>query len=35
MRRWSDMALADPDTPANTRGQIEMLLALSDANKKS
>jgi hypothetical protein len=34
MRRWSDMALADPDTPANTRGQIEMLLALSDANKE-
>ena len=35
MRRWSDMALADPETPANTRGQIEMLLALSDASKKS
>lgn len=35
MRRWSDMILADAETPANTRGQIEMLLALSDPNKKS
>jgi hypothetical protein len=35
MRRWSDMALADPETPAGTRGQIQMLLALSDADKKS
>jgi hypothetical protein len=35
MRRWSDMILADPDTPATARGRVEMLLALSDANKKS
>jgi hypothetical protein len=35
MRRWSDMILADAETPANTRGRIEMLLALSDPNKKS
>jgi hypothetical protein len=35
MRRWSDMILADAETPANTRGQIEMLLALSDAHSKS
>ncbi len=35
MRRWSDMILADAETPAGTRGQIEMLLALSDADKKS
>jgi hypothetical protein len=35
MRRWSDMALADPETPPGTRGQIQMLLALSDADKKS
>jgi hypothetical protein len=35
MRRWSDMILADPDTPSGTRGQIQMLLALSDADKKS
>jgi hypothetical protein len=35
MRRWSDMVLADADTPPGTRGQIQMLLALSDADKKS
>ena len=35
MRRWSDMVLADIDTPPGTRGQIQMLLALSDADKKS
>ena len=33
-RRWSEMILADADTPANTRGQIEMLMALSAAGKK-
>jgi hypothetical protein len=35
MRRWSDMVLADADTPNGTREQIQMLLALSDAGKKS
>jgi hypothetical protein len=35
MRRWSDMVLADADTPPGTRGQVQMLLALSDADKKS
>jgi len=35
MRRWTDMILADAETPAGTRGQIQMLLALSDADKKS
>jgi hypothetical protein len=35
MRRWSDMVLADADTPSGTRGQIQMLLALADADKKS
>jgi hypothetical protein len=35
MRKWSDMVLADADTPSGTRGQIQMLLALSDADKKS
>jgi hypothetical protein len=35
MRRWADMVLADVESPANTRGQIEMLLALADPNKKS
>jgi hypothetical protein len=35
MRRWTDMVLADAETPTNTRGQVQMLLALSDADKKS
>jgi hypothetical protein len=35
MRKWSDMVLADADTPSGTRGQVQMLLALSDADKKS
>lgn len=35
MRRWTDMVLADAETPSGTRGQIQMLLALSDADKKS
>jgi hypothetical protein len=35
MRRWSDMILADSETPASTRGRIEMLLALTEDNKKS
>jgi hypothetical protein len=35
MRKWSDMILADAETPPGTRGQIQMLLALSDADKKS
>jgi hypothetical protein len=35
MRRWSEMVLADAETPSNTRGQVQMLLALSDADKKS
>jgi hypothetical protein len=35
MRRWTEMILADPETPPGTRGQIQMLLALSDADKKS
>lgn len=34
MRRWCDMILADADTPSGSRGQIQMLLALSDADKK-
>jgi hypothetical protein len=33
MRRWSDMVLADVDTPAGTRGQIQMLMAISASNK--
>ena len=35
MRRWTDMVLADPQTPSNTRGQVEMLIALSDQSGKS
>ena len=35
MKRWTDMILADAETPAGTRGQIQMLLALSDADQKS
>ena len=35
MRRWSDMVMADAESPANTRGQIEMLLALADPNTTS
>jgi hypothetical protein len=35
MKRWSDMILADAETPAGTRGQMQMLLALSEADKKS
>jgi len=35
MRKWSDMILADGETPSGTRGQIQVLLALADADKKS
>ena len=35
MRRWTDMILADAETPAGTRGQVQMLLALADSEKKS
>lgn len=34
-RKWSDMILADGETPSGTRGQIQMLLALADADQKS
>jgi hypothetical protein len=34
MKQWSDMVLADADTPTGVRGQVQMLLALSDADKK-
>ena len=34
MRKWSDMILADTETPSGTRGQIQMLLALSDSGQK-
>jgi hypothetical protein len=35
MRRWSDMILADAETPAGARGQIEMLLSITPTEKKS
>lgn len=35
VRRWSDMILSDRDTPDGTRGQIEILMALSSAEAKS
>jgi len=35
LRRWTDMILADPETPPGARGQVQMLLALSDNEKKS
>jgi hypothetical protein len=35
MRKWTDMILADAETPSGTRGQIQILLALSDTDKKS
>jgi len=34
-RKWSEMILADPETPPGTRGQIQMLMALTEADKKS
>ena len=34
-RKWSEMILGDAETPAGTRGQIQMLMALSDTEKKS
>ncbi|MBM3527607.1 MAG: tetratricopeptide repeat protein [Alphaproteobacteria bacterium] len=35
VKRWSDMILSDRDTPDGTRGQIEILMALSSAEAKS
>lgn len=34
-RKWSEMILADPETPAGTRGQVQMIMALTDPDKKS
>jgi len=33
VRRWSDMILADADTPAGIRSQTQMLMAISDTGK--
>jgi hypothetical protein len=35
LRRWTDLVLADPATPTNTRNQVEMLVALAGADGKS
>lgn len=35
MRKWSDMILADADSPPGIRGQIQMLQALADSEQKS
>ena len=35
LRRWSDMIMADADTPSGTRSQIDMLMALNVADGKS
>ncbi len=33
-KRWSDMVIADAETPASLRGRIEMLVALMAAGKQ-
>lgn len=35
LKRWTDMVLADPETPSNTRSQIEMLIALAGGDGKA
>jgi hypothetical protein len=34
-RKWSEMILADPETPPGTRGQVQMIMALTEPDKKS
>jgi len=34
-RKWSEMILADPETPPGTRGQAQMIMALTEPEKKS
>jgi hypothetical protein len=33
-RRWFDMIMTDAETPTGTRGRIEMLIALAEADGK-
>jgi len=33
-RKWSEMILADAETPPGTRGQIQMIMALTEPEKK-
>jgi hypothetical protein len=35
LKRWTDLVLGDPQTPSNTRSQVEMLTALTGATGKS
>jgi hypothetical protein len=35
MRKWSDMVLADTESPPGARGQIQMLQALVESEQKS
>jgi hypothetical protein len=35
LKRWTDLVTGDPETPSNTRNQIEMLTALTGASGKS
>lgn len=35
LKKWSDMVMADAESPAGTRGQIEMLNALTASGGKS
>ena len=34
MRRWSEMVLADGDTPAGTRSQVQMLMAITASGRE-
>ena len=34
LRRWTELVMADPSTPSNTRNQVEMLTALAGADSK-
>jgi hypothetical protein len=33
-RRWADMIITDAETPSGTRTRVEMLMALSDSDRK-
>lgn len=34
LKRWTDMVMGDPESPSNSRSQIEMLMALSGGDGK-
>ena len=33
-RRWAEMVITDTETPSGTRSRVEMLMALSDSDRK-